>query len=138
MPDRISLERTMPNSVESERAVLRAVLLDDRVIFPTAEVLTVEDFYLESHREIFRATLALAEEGTSIDLFTVREELRQRDREEAAGGPAYLASLTDELPRGLNVRHYARTVVTPISGDSDCSTCGGIIPDRYEPQLLPS
>ncbi len=106
----VTLERTMPSSLESERAVLGAVLLDDRAIFPATEVLTVDDFYLESHREIFRAMLALAEEETSIDLFTVREELRRRDKEEAAGGPAYLASLTDGLPRVLNVGHYARTV----------------------------
>jgi hypothetical protein len=29
-------------------------------------------------------------------------------------------------------------MMTPISGDSDCSACGGIIHDRYEHQLLPS
>jgi replicative DNA helicase len=109
-PTDVTLEKTMPSSLESERAVLGAVLLDDRAIFPAAEVLTADDFYLESHREIFRAMLALAEEGTSIDLFTVREELRRRNKEEEAGGPAYLASLTDGLPRGLNVGHYARTV----------------------------
>jgi replicative DNA helicase len=109
-PTDVTLEKTMPSSLESERAVLGAVLLDDRAIFPAAEVLTADDFYLESHREIFRAMLALAEEGTSIDLFTVREELRRRNKEEEAGGPAYLASLTDGLPRGLNFGHYARTV----------------------------
>jgi replicative DNA helicase len=106
----VTLKRTMPSSLESERAVLGAVLLDDRAIFPAAEVLTVEDFYLESHREIFRAMLALSEEDTAIDTFTLREELRRRNKEEAAGGPAYLASLTDGLPRGLNVGRYARTV----------------------------
>jgi replicative DNA helicase len=106
----ITLEKTLPNSIESERAVLGAVLLDDRAIFPASEILTADDFYLESHREIFRAMLALSEEETSIDIFTLREELRRRDKEEAAGGPAYLASLTDGLLRGLNVGHYARTV----------------------------
>jgi replicative DNA helicase len=30
----VTLERTMPGSLESERAVLGAVLLDDRAIFP--------------------------------------------------------------------------------------------------------
>jgi replicative DNA helicase len=106
----VTLERTMPNSIESERAVLGAILLDGKAIFPATEVLTIEDFYLETHREIFRAILALAGEETSIDLFTFREELRQRNKEEAAGGTAYLASLTDGLPRGLNVGYYARTV----------------------------
>lgn len=33
----------------------------DRAIFPATEVPTADDFYLESHREIFRAMLALAE-----------------------------------------------------------------------------
>jgi DnaB-like helicase N terminal domain len=42
--------------------------------------------------------LALSGEGIPIDLFTVREELRRRNKEEAAGGVAYLASLTDGLP----------------------------------------
>jgi len=106
----ITLEKTLPSSMESERAVLGAIILDDKAIFPATEILTAEDFYLEAHREIFRAMLALAEEETSIDIFTLREELRRRNKEESAGGPAYLAALTDGLPRALNLDHYARTV----------------------------
>ncbi len=106
----ITLEKTLPNSIESERAVLGAILLDHKAIFPATEVLTAEDFYLESHREIFRAMLALAEEEISIDLFTVLEELRRCNKEEVSGGPAYLAALTDGLPRAINLEHYAPTV----------------------------
>ena len=73
----VTLEKTLPNSIESERAVLGAIILDHKAIFPATEVLTAEDFYLEGHREILRAMLALAEEETSIDLFTLREELRR-------------------------------------------------------------
>ncbi len=39
----------------------------------------------------------LAEEEISIDYFTLCEELRRRDKEELAGGTAYIASLTDGL-----------------------------------------
>jgi replicative DNA helicase len=105
-----SLEKTMPNSVESERAVLGAILLDGKAIFAAAEILTPEDFYLGAHREIFRAMLALAEEETSIDHFTLREELRRRDKEDPAGGTAYIVGLTDGLPRAINTAHYARKV----------------------------
>jgi replicative DNA helicase len=90
----VSLERTMPNSVESERAVLGAILLDEKAIFAAAEFLTPDDFYLEAHREIFRAMLSLAEEEISIDCFTLREELRRRNEEKLAGGTAYIAGLT--------------------------------------------
>jgi replicative DNA helicase len=106
----VSLEKTMPNSVESERAVLGAILLDEKAIFAAAEILTSEDFYLEAPRQIFRAMLALAQEEISIDYFTLGEELRRRDKEEPAGGIAYLASLTDGLPRCTNTAHSARTV----------------------------
>ncbi len=109
-PADVTLEKTLPNSVESERAVLGAILLDEKAIFAATEVLTADDFYLEAHREIFRAMLSLAEEEISIDLVTLREELRRRDKEESAGGAAYVAALTDGLPRGINVGHYARTV----------------------------
>ncbi len=63
----VTLEKTLPNSIESERAVLGAIILDHKAIFPATEILTAEDFHLEGHREIFRAMLALAEEETSID-----------------------------------------------------------------------
>src|SRR5512136_1191954 len=95
----IIFEKTLPNSVESERAVLGAIILDRKAIFPATEVLTVDDFYLEGHREIFRAMLALAEEETSIDLFTLREELRRRSKEEAAGGLAYVGARYDTSAR---------------------------------------
>jgi hypothetical protein len=106
----ITLKKPLPNSIESERAVLGAILLDDKAIFPATEILTAEDFYLEAHCEIFRAMLALAEEETSIDIFTPREELRHRNKEETSGGPAYLAALTDGLPRAINLEHNARTI----------------------------
>jgi replicative DNA helicase len=106
----ITLEKTLPNSVESERAVLGAILLNEKAIFAAAEVLTADDFYLEAHREIFRAMLALAEEESSIDHFTLIEELRRRNKEDVAGGHIYLANLTAGLPRATNVAHYAKTV----------------------------
>jgi replicative DNA helicase len=109
-PADVTLEKTLPHSLESERAVLGAIILEDKAVFAATEILTVDDFYLEGHREIFRAMLGLVEEETSIDLITLREELRRRNKEEVAGGAAYLAALTDGLPRGLNVGHYARTV----------------------------
>jgi hypothetical protein len=94
----VCFEKNMPNSVESERAVLGAILLDGKAIFAAAEILTSDDFYLEAHREIFRAMLALAEEEISIDCFTLREEVRRRDKEEMAGGTALLSRTRSRSP----------------------------------------
>ncbi len=95
VPADVTLEKALPNSLDSERAVLGAILLNEKAIFGAIEVLTPDDFYLEAHRQIFRAMLSLAEEEISVDLITLREELCRRNKEESAGGAAYVAALTD-------------------------------------------
>ncbi len=74
------------------------------------ETLRKEDFYLESHRRIFEKMFALTADGTAIDLVTLKNELQRSDELESAGGAAYLASLTDGLPRAVNIEHYAQIV----------------------------
>ncbi len=106
----ISLEKALPNNLEAERSVLGAILLDDKSIFPVLEILRREDFYLESHRKIFEKMYALSISQRAIDLITLKNELQRTDDLENAGGPAYLAGLTDGLPRAVNIEHYAQIV----------------------------
>jgi len=106
----ISLERTLPNNLEAERSILGAILLDDKAMFTVLETLRTEDFYLESHRRIFEKMYALTASSRAIDLVTLKNELQRSDELESAGGSAYLASLTDGLPRAVNVEHYAQIV----------------------------
>ncbi|HYX70358.1 MAG TPA: DnaB-like helicase N-terminal domain-containing protein, partial [Terriglobales bacterium] len=48
-----NLERGLPASLDAERAILGAVLLDNLAYNQAAEVLRSEDFSLDSHRRIF-------------------------------------------------------------------------------------
>jgi len=106
----ISLEKTLPNNLEAERSILGAILLDDKAIYVVLETLKAEDFYLESHRRIFGKMTALTVNSRAIDIVTLKNELQRSEELESAGGPAYLASLTDGLPRAVNIEHYARIV----------------------------
>lgn len=110
MPADISLERSLPCNLEAERSVLGAILLDDRAIFAVTEILHREDFYLEGHRRIYDKMILLSGSGRPIDLITLKNELQRCDELEEAGGAAYLAGLTDGLPRAVNIEHYARIV----------------------------
>ena len=49
-----------------------------------------EDFYRDSHQVLFEAITALAQRDEPVDLITVQEELKNRDKLEAVGGLAYL------------------------------------------------
>jgi replicative DNA helicase len=46
----------------------------------------------------------------AVDSFTLYEELARRKEVEAVGGAAYLASLTEGLPRRLSIEDYVRIV----------------------------
>jgi replicative DNA helicase len=109
-PADIALEGTMPFSAESEQAVLGAILLDEKAFSTAAEFLSAEDFYDERNRRIYRTMISLVEDEKPIRMILLLEELRRRSKVEEAGGPAYLASLTDGMPMGLDIRHYAETV----------------------------
>jgi replicative DNA helicase len=110
MPTDISLEKTLPHNLEAERSILGAVLLDDRAVYTVYETLRPEDFYLEGHRRVFEKMVALANDSRAIDLVTLKNELQRSEDLEKVGGAAYLASLTDGLPRALNIEHYAQIV----------------------------
>ena len=47
------LERSLPANLEAERAVLGAIILDNRLCNQAMEVLRRDDFYVEAHRKIY-------------------------------------------------------------------------------------
>lgn len=110
---RNSLQR-LPHSLEAERAVLGAILLDGNnphnAIRVALEHASSGDFFIDFHRTIVQRMVAMAEAKQPIDLVTLVEELESRGELEAAGGSAYIAALPDGLPRVSNVQHYAKIV----------------------------
>lgn len=99
-----------PHSDEAERAVLGAILLNNLAFGGVQRILAAGDLFCQRHQRIFRAMERLSERGTKIDLVTIKDELGRQGGLEAAGGPAYISSLVDGVPRSTNVDSYARIV----------------------------
>ncbi len=108
-PD-IAFERGLPASIDAERSVLGAVLLENHCYNEAAERIKPEDFALDSHQRIFARMGELIDSGRAVDLVTLTEELARRKEVEAIGGVAYLASLTEGLPRRISIDEYVRIV----------------------------
>jgi replicative DNA helicase len=108
--DRAIVERTLPHNLEAERSVLGAILLRNEALNHAAEYIDAGDFFRDAHRLIFDKMVALSERGQAIDLVTLKEELARAGLLEQVGGPAYIASLVDGVPRSTNVEHYARII----------------------------
>ena len=108
-PD-IAFERGLPASIDAERSILGAILLDNHSYNEAAEKINADDFALDSHRRIFGRMAELIDAGRAVDIVTLAEELAKRKEVEAVGGVAYLASLTEGLPRRLSIEEYVRIV----------------------------
>ncbi|GMU53317.1 MAG: replicative DNA helicase [Candidatus Xenobia bacterium] len=99
------------HNIEAEQACLGACLLDPEAVDKVAEILAAsDDFYRESHQEIWLAIQSLAEKNHNVDLITVINELRSRDKLEMAGGAAYLDMITSMVQTSAHVASYARIV----------------------------
>ena len=80
------LHKLPPQSTEVEQSVLGAILLEHEALVKVLEVLDERDFYQEIHRWIFQAMVELFEENVPVDVITVSERLKKKDRLEAVGG----------------------------------------------------
>jgi replicative DNA helicase len=109
VPD-LSLEAGMPASLDAERTILGAILLDNAAHAEASSRLEPEDFSLDSHRRIFQRMSELVDTQRAVDIVTLANELSRYKEVESVGGVAYLASLTEGLPRRPVIEDYIRIV----------------------------
>jgi replicative DNA helicase len=125
-------ERTLPHNLEAERSVLGAILVHNDAFNTAAQVIDGRDFYRDAHRRIFDRMVALSERGEAIDFITLKEELSRGGDLEEVGGPAYVASLVDGVPRATNVEYYARIVKEKATLRNLIYAANKILTNAYE------
>ena len=100
----------LPANVDAEKTILGAILLDNAAHSEAAEKLKDDDFSLDSHRRIFQRMTDLMNSQHAVDIVTLANELSLHKEIETVGGVAYLASLTEGLPRRPVIEEYIRIV----------------------------
>jgi len=123
--------RTLPHNLEAEKSVLGAILIHNEAFNHAAELIDSRDFFRDAHRRIFDKMVALSERNDAIDLITLKDELQRAGELEEVGGPAYIASLADGVPRSANVEHYARIVKEKATLRSVIHAANRILADAY-------
>lgn len=116
-----------PHSLDSEMAVLGAMLLDNSAISKSLELLNKESFYLERHKIIFECIVQMFEKGTQVDVLTLSEELKKRNKFEFVGGSEYLANLMTNVPTAENVEEYCRIILEKSFKRELLKICGDLV-----------
>lgn len=102
--------RVLPHDIQTEKAVLGAIIANNGQLDRAVMVLKPEHFFRRAHQIIFRAMAGLNLKRQPIDLVTLKDALLAAGDLQEVGGPAYLASVADGMPRSANLESYAQTV----------------------------
>src|SRR5579872_3622609 len=102
--------RTPPQAIESEKALLGALMIRAEAMPDVVDAVSPDAFYSEKHRIIYRAMVSLWGKNEPIDLESMRAKLSDQGQLEGVGGLSYLADLANDVPAASNARHYAGIV----------------------------
>lgn len=101
---------TLPHSLEAERTVIGALLMDPEAIIKVSDFLRAEDFYDPAHKDIYQAIFELYNQHQPIDFVTVSAKLSDHSKIQSIGGPAFLAELASSVPTSSHVYQYGHLV----------------------------
>ena len=110
LPNLTGYDPGLPAAVDAEKTILGAILLDNAAHAEAAEKLEGDDFSLDSHKRIYQRMSNLLADQRPIDIVTLSNELARHKEIESVGGVAYLASLTEGLPRRPVIEEYIKIV----------------------------
>lgn len=108
--DLLFLNKTPPHSPETEKTVLGGILVNNKNLNIVLSVLIPDDFYKDANRKILNKIIDLVDKNIPVDLVSLSEELQKAGLLEEVGGPPYLSSLMDGVPRSLNIEYHAQII----------------------------
>ncbi|MFF2877497.1 replicative DNA helicase [Gottfriedia sp. NPDC057991] len=126
-------DRTPPQNIEAEQAVLGAILLDSEALISTSERLLPDDFYRAAHQKIFEAMLKIASRNEPLDVITLTSELANQGVLEEVGGVSYLNDMLASVPTASNVEYYAKSVEEKSTLRRLIRTATNIVAESYAP-----
>lgn len=110
MSELINFGKVPPHNSEAEQTVLASALLDHMAVEKIINLLNMDDFYYEANKEIFESIKDVNMQNIPVDVLTVTEELKKREKLDYVGGFEYLARLTENIITSKNVDAYCNII----------------------------
>lgn len=104
-------QRTIPKSIETEQAVLGAMIMDKNAIGIAIELLDESCFYNPSHQKIFSALVSLYDRNVPVDLTVLIHELSRRKRLSHVGGRMYIIELAEGVATSANIEYHCKIIL---------------------------
>ena len=115
-----------PHNLEAEQTILGGILINNDALNQVVDILSGEDFYRETHAQIFEGMLALYNRDDPVDLITLSQVLKERGALDKIGGTDYLASLAEATSTSAGIMYHAKIVKDLSTRRSLISHCARI------------
>lgn len=128
-------ERQLPNSIDTERALLGSLIIDPEAIVLVADRLVPEHFYREGHQVLYKTILGLYEKEIPAEYVTICETLDRTHKNHQINGEsldAYLSGLVGEVPTSGNTVYYADIVIDHATRRRLIRAGGEIVASAYQ------
>jgi replicative DNA helicase len=126
------LGKIPPQAIDIEQVVLGAMMLEKNAVNDTIDVLHHNSFYDPKHQYIYKAIRELFAATSPIDLVTVTAKLQKNGELEAAGGAAYISSLTNRVASSAHIQFHARIIAEKYIKRELIRVSSEIIRDAYD------
>lgn len=124
--------RMPPQSVDVEVAVLGAIILEKDAYSRISDILKPESFYVPRHEIIYESIVDLSVRQIAIDIATVADDLKKKQKLEEIGGVAYLAELTSKVLSASNIEFHANILAEKFLSRSLISFSSDVLKEAYE------
>ena len=123
--------KIMPHNIEAEQAVLGCILIDQQSQADILGEMKADDFYSESHKNIFETMNKIYQNSTPVDFVTLSDRLDKAKILDKVGGLEYITTLTNVVPSAANYNYYCDIVKSDSIKRKLISAGQKIIEDAY-------
>lgn len=100
--------KKLPQAVNIEQTVLGTILLESFVLDRVSKDFSSNLFFNAKNKVIAKIIIELYKESTGIDLLTVVQRLKQKEKLDKAGGVKYISNLTNGIASSANIDYHIR------------------------------
>lgn len=104
------LKRVLPHSMEAEQSVIGCMILSREAITVAADMLQEEDFYNRQYGVVFQSIVELYDAGSSVDLVTLQNKLREKDVPPEVSSLEFVRDLMLVVQTAAHISDYAKIV----------------------------
>lgn len=104
------LKRVLPHSMEAEQSVIGCMILSREAITIASEMLQEEDFYNRQYGVVFQSIVELYDAGSSVDLVTLQNKLREKDVPPEVSSLEFVRDLMLVVQTAAHIPDYAKIV----------------------------